>query len=208
MRDDTAGDPMTSLKWTRKTTRKVASQLRRLGLRVSANTVARLLKQMGFSLRVNRKQIARSSPVNRDAQFKHIAGLRKRGVVARTPVISIDTKKKEMVGRFKNPGRTWTKAPVMVNDHDFRSDAKGMAVPYGIYDLQANRGTVFVGRSADTPDFAVDCVEACGVPKAVSATRRPGTSPFLPTVGAATGRSAEPGSSAYRLDSVTGTASV
>jgi Rhodopirellula transposase DDE domain len=159
MKHDTAGDPMTGLKWTRRTTAKLAAELSSLGIKVSARTVARLLKQMRFSLRTNRKMLCGNSPEERDAQFGRIAELRDRFASHGLPIISVDTKKKEMVGLFKNPGLAWTQEPVLVNDHDFRSDAKGMVVPYGVYDTKANRGTLFVGTSHDTPYFAVDAIE-------------------------------------------------
>jgi hypothetical protein len=159
MKHETAGDPVSGLKWTRKATRNIALELRSLGIAVSARTVAKLLKQMGFSLRVNHKKLSRGSPKQRDAQFAAIAELRERFAADRSPVISVDTKKKELVGCFKNPGVAWSREPVAVNDHDFRSDALGIAIPYGVYDLQANRGTLFVGTSYDTPQFAVDAIE-------------------------------------------------
>ena len=160
MKHDTAGDPMTGLKWTHRTTAKVAGELRHLGLAVGARTVARLLSQMGFALRVNHKKRTRGSPPERDAQFLRIAKLREDFSVHGLPIISVDTKKKELVGDFKNAGVAWTRQPRIVNDHDFRSDAVGMAIPYGIYDLQANRGTVAVGTSHDTSEFAVDAIES------------------------------------------------
>ena len=159
MRHETAGDPMTGLRWTRRTTEKIAAELNALGIKVSPRTVARLLDKMGYSLRVNHKKIARCSPKDRDAQFAYIAELREECATAGIPVISVDTKKKELVGNFKNAGRAWNCEPVAVNDHDFRSEASGMAIPYGVYDIQANRGTVFVGTTCDTPKFAVDCIE-------------------------------------------------
>ena len=119
----------------------------------------RLLKAMGYSLRVNHKKLAGASNPNRDQQFRHITALRERCAADHSPLISVDTKKKELVGRFRNPGAKWDRSPELVNDHDFRSDADGLAVPYGIYDPRANAGTVFVGRTADTPAFAVDCIE-------------------------------------------------
>jgi len=159
MEHETAGDPMSGLKWTRRTTAKIADQLQPLGIKVSARTVAGLLKKMNFSLRVNHKKLSGSSHPDRDAQFACIAELREHCAAEHLPVISVDTKKKELVGVFKNAGAKWDRDPVLVNDHDFRSDADGIAVPYGVYDLQANRGTLFVGTSYDTPWFAVDCVE-------------------------------------------------
>ena len=159
MRIETAGDPMTGLRWTRRTTEKIAAELNALGIEVCPRTVARLLDKMGYSLRVNHKLVARCSPKDRDAQFAHIAELRESCAAAGIPVISVDTKKKELVGNFKNGGRAWSRKPVAVNDHDFRSEASGMATPYGVYDIQTNRGTVFVGTTYDTPKFAVDCIE-------------------------------------------------
>lgn len=159
MKHDTAGDPITGLKWTHRTAGKVAAELQGAGIDVSAKTVARLLKRMGFSLRVNHKKVSRVSPEERDAQFVHIAELREEFSALGLPVISVDTKKKELVGNFKNPGRAYCREPTAVNDHDFRSAAKGIAIPYSIYDLQANRGTVFVGTTHDTPQFAVDAIE-------------------------------------------------
>jgi len=164
MKHETAGDPMTGLKWTRRTTQKIAKLLKKLGIKVSPNTVARLLKKLGYSLRVNAKKIESGSknpptPEERNQQFEHIS--QKRETFARNgnPIISIDTKKKELIGNFKNNGRSWEEEPVPVNDHDFPSDADGIAVPYGIYDTQANRGFVMVGIGAETPAFAVDAIE-------------------------------------------------
>ncbi len=159
MKHETAGDPMTGLKWTRRTTDKIAAELKKMGIEVSANTVAKLLKKMGFSLRVNHKKISNGSPQQRDQQFARIAELRERFAADGSPVISVDSKKRELVGNFKNPGVSWNREPVAVNDHDFRSLASGIAIPYGIYDLQANRGSVFVGTTYDTPRFAVDSIE-------------------------------------------------
>jgi hypothetical protein len=155
---DTAGDPMTGLKWTRRTVRKIARELQRAGIHVKRTTVARLLRSLGYSLRVNHKKLTRVSPRERNHQFKYIADLREAFQHDGLPVISIDTKKKELVGQFKNPGTTWTKEPIFVNDHDFRSDALGIRVPYGIYDTGANLGHLVFGTSHDTPAFAVDCL--------------------------------------------------
>ena len=162
MAHETAGDPVSGLKWTRRTTAKLADELRGLGIHVCPQTVARLLKAMGYSLRVNHKKLAGASHPNRDRQFRqfrHIADLRERCAADNVPLISVDTKKKELVGAFRNPGAKWGRSPELVNDHDFRSQAGGFAIPYGIYDPRANTGAVFVGRTADTPAFAVDCIE-------------------------------------------------
>jgi len=159
MKHETAGDPMSGLKWTRRTTAKIAAELHAFGIQVSDRTVAGLLKKMGFSLRVNHKKLSGSSHPDRDAQFSRIAELREHCATEHLPVISVDTKKKELIGTFKNQGTKWDREPVLVNDHDFRSNADGIAVPYGIYDVQSNRGTLFVSKSYDTPEFAVDCIE-------------------------------------------------
>jgi len=163
MEHETAGDPITGLKWTRKTTGKIAEKLKALDINVSANTVGRILKEMGFSLRVNHKKKPSGTknppkPADRDRQFIYIGELRERFAREGYPVISVDTKKKEAVGNFKNNGNSWEQKPIEVNDHDFRSDAIGMAVPYGIYDTILNQGAIFVGDSYDTPAFAVDCI--------------------------------------------------
>ena len=162
MQHETAGDPITGLRWTRKTTARIAAELRPLGIDISPSTVGRLLKKMGFSLRVNHKQLSRVckiSPQDRDAQFARITELRKDFARRSLPVISVDTKKKELVGRFKNAGAAWSQQAVRVRDHDFLSEALGKAVPYGIYDLHTNRATVVVGTSRETPEFAVDAIE-------------------------------------------------
>lgn len=157
---ETAGDPITGLRWTHKTTVKIAEELTRVGIHVCPNTVGSILKDLGFSLRTNQKSITASSvsKQERDKQFTYIAQLRQYYSAAGHPIVSIDTKKKEIVGVFKNPGRAWSKSPLPVNDHDFRSQAVGIAIPYGIYDIQANQGSVYVGTCVDTPDFATDCL--------------------------------------------------
>ena len=158
MAHDTAGDPITGLKWTRKTLKKICRKLLAVNIRVSNNTVARLLKQLGYSLRVNHKKISSGSKRHRNRQFRYIKRLQQAFEGDGLPVISVDTKKKELVGQFKNPGAVWAKTPTLVKDHDFRSESVGMAVPYGVLDLPANRGHVFVGISHDTPTFAVDAL--------------------------------------------------
>ena len=155
---DTAGDPMTGLRWTRKTPEKIAQLMRQLDIEISANTVARLLRDMRFSLRANRKSIATSSSPDRNRQFEYIASLQKRFKRQCLPILSVDSKKRELIGNFKNNGSKWDLAPVDVNDHDFRSDAVGVALPFGIYDVAANLGAVFVGVSHDTPAFAAHAI--------------------------------------------------
>ena len=108
MAHETAGDPVSGLKWTHRTTAKLTEQLHGLGIDVCPQTVARLLKAMGYSLRVNHKKLAGVSHPNRDQQFRHITQLRQRCAADHSPLISVDTKKKELVGRFRNPGAKWT----------------------------------------------------------------------------------------------------
>lgn len=151
---------MNSLKWTRKTTEKIAAELSLAGVNVSANTVARLLEQLGYRLRTNEKKLPLCSPADRNAQFQQIAALRQAFAAKALPILSIDTKKKEQVALFKNAGKEWALERRPVLDHDFPSSAKGVAIPYGIYLPLPNSGSVFVGTSHDTPEFAVDCVEA------------------------------------------------
>jgi Rhodopirellula transposase DDE domain len=158
MRHDTAGDPMSGIKWTRRTTRNITEQLATLGIQVSKNTVGRLLKNLGFRLRVNRKQIATSKSPDRNQQFLYIGTQQEHFAAQGLPIISVDAKKKELIGNFKNAGAKWDRDPILVEDHDFRSEAKALATPYGIYDTQANRGSVFLGTSHDTPAFAVDAI--------------------------------------------------
>ena len=149
---------MSSIKWSRRTTEKVADQLKQLCIKVSASTVCRLLKSTGFPLKSNRKSIAHANSAERNEQFEYIAHLRESYAGQGQPIISVNTRKIELVGTFKNPGRRWEQEPTVVNDHDFRSLADGMAVPYGIYELQLNRGNVYVGTNADTPQFTAESI--------------------------------------------------
>jgi hypothetical protein len=168
---ETAGDPIRGLKWTRKTTRSIARQLRRLEINISPKTVGRLLKEMGFSLRVNQKRLESGnrklpSADVRNRQFQTIRQMREEFTEGGIPVISVDTKKKEQIGNFKNGGVSWEKDPYLVMDHDFPSDAQGVLVPYGIYDPQANQGMIVGGTSSETAAFAVDALvqwwKTCG----------------------------------------------
>ena len=129
MAHETAGDPVRGLKWTRRTTAKIAAELRTLGIDVCARTVARLLKTMGFSLRVNHKKLAGASHPNRDDQFQRITALRQRCAVENTPMISVDTKKKELVGASKNAGAKWDRVPELVKDHDLTLRSRGPRHP-------------------------------------------------------------------------------
>jgi len=158
MKDETAGEPIGGLKWTRKTTKKIAKTLERIGIHVSANTVARLLKQLKFRLRVNHKKRSTASPVDRDRQFRRIKRLREHFALQGDPIISVDARKRELVGNFKNAGVAWRQEARETLDHDFRSDAKGIAIPYGLYDPVADQGFVVVGTSRGTAEFAVECL--------------------------------------------------
>ncbi|MHB1812446.1 MAG: ISAzo13 family transposase [Thermoplasmataceae archaeon] len=160
MDENTAGDPMSFLRWSSKSTRKISDELKSLGHNVGPNTVARLLKEKDYSLQVNVKSFEGLSVEERDAQLRHINEEVKSFAKDGNPVISVDTKKKELVGDFKNAGRTWVKSkePRKVNAYDFRSMAIGMAIPYGIYDVTENDGMVNIGNDHDTSEFAVESV--------------------------------------------------
>jgi hypothetical protein len=147
---------MSDRKWQRSSLRRVAEQLAAVGYRISQTTLRRLLAEMKYSLKANEKRLAGSSHPDRERQFEYIASQKRSFEASGMPIISVDTKKKELIGNFKNPGQTWRQTAEAVNDHDFEQDALGKATPYGIYDLKHNRGYVYVGQSADTPQFAVD----------------------------------------------------
>lgn len=154
LEDETAGDPCGKRGfWTRKRLRQIAKELAKLDIAVSPNTVRRLLKGLKYGLHANSKSVSVKHK-DRNEQFLYIANQKKDFLEEGLPVISVDSKKKEMVGDFENSGRVWSQMAVPVNDHDFRSQAKGMAIPHGIYDLTINSGSVFVGTSHDTPQFA------------------------------------------------------
>jgi hypothetical protein len=148
---------MSEQKWVRSSLRKLSIRLSEAGHPVSPPTVGRLLDDLGYALHVNAKQVeARAAHADRNTQFEYIAAQRQAFEAAGLPIISVDTKKKELIGNFKNAGQAWSQVAEAVNVHDFPQEALGRAVPYGIYDLIHNRGTVYVGSSADTPQFAVD----------------------------------------------------
>ena len=156
---ETAGDPMTKRKWVRRSLRTLATEMTSAGHAASAPTVARLLRKMDYSPRVNAKEKERSSQhPERNQQFEYLAEQTARFRSAGSPIISVDTKKKELIGDFRQAGQSWVQKPIEVNVHDFPSDAVGRAVPSGIYDVARNEGAVFVGRSADTPEFAVSAI--------------------------------------------------
>ena len=157
---DERGDPMSPLRWTTKSTRNLADELTRQGHRVGAYTVGDLLRGEGFSLQGNAKTLEGQRHPDRDAQFRYISEQVKAHQETADPVISVDTKKKELVGQFANAGREWRPAgrPVLVNSHDFPQDSAGRAVPYGVYDVTGDTGWVSVGTDHDTAAFAVESV--------------------------------------------------
>ena len=154
------GDPMSPLRWTCKSLRRLAAALTERGHPVSRTVVGELLAQEKFSLQANRKTREGSEHPDRDAQFAHINASVTAALTARQPVISVDTKKKELVGDFKNAGREWRPQgnPEEVRVHDFLQPELGRAVPYGLYDLAANAGWVSVGMNHDTAAFAVQTI--------------------------------------------------
>jgi hypothetical protein len=145
------GDPTGKRKYVRCSLRWLAGELKS----VSAMTVRRLLKTMGFSLKANVKRLSGPPHPDRDRQFRYIQSQKRKFLKARQPVISVDTKNTELIGNFKNRGTLWRRKPDEVSAYDFPGDAECRAVPYGIYDVLQKRGHVVVGTSADTPEFAV-----------------------------------------------------
>jgi transposase len=153
----TRGDPQSGLRWTCKSLRKLADALGQHGHRVSARKVGDLLHEQGYSLQANRKTEEGASHPDRDAQFQHIHQLALQFQERAQPVVSVDTKKKELIGRFKQAGQEWQLQghPELVSTYDFPSQALGKAIPYGVYDLGQNAGWVSVGTDHDTAEFAV-----------------------------------------------------
>lgn len=152
---ETAGCPATGERWVRTSLRGLSAAL---GHRACPTTIGRLLRANGYGLRGHRKRLARKTHADRDAQFRYIAQQRRSFVGANNPRISIDAKKRERVGVFKNPGRRWCREPTDVSTHDFPTDAVAQAIPYGVFDPELNRGHVCVGTSGNTADLAVDAV--------------------------------------------------
>ena len=157
---DARGDPGSPLQWTTKSVRTLAGELARAGHKVSPPTVARLLKDEGFSLQSNVKTLEGAQHPDRDAQFRYINTQAEAHQQTGDPVISVDAKKKEKVGQFKQAGRTWrpTGQPVKTNVHDFLDKDKGKVTPYGVFDIAANSGWVAVGTDHDTAAFAVHTI--------------------------------------------------
>jgi Rhodopirellula transposase DDE domain len=157
---DERGDPQSPLRWTTKSTRKLAAELTARGHKASADTVGDLLREEGFSLQGNAKTIEGRRHPDRDGQFRYINEQARAHQDAGDPVISVDTKKKELVGQFSNGGREWRPKgqPAATRTHDFPGDSLGKAIPYGVYDVAANAGWVNVGTDHDTAAFAVESI--------------------------------------------------
>jgi len=156
----TRGDPMRALRWTSKSLRHLSQALQGQGHTVCPHVIADCLRELGYSLQANRKTREGSGHMDRDAQFQYINEQAKSFLAADEPVISVDTKKKELVGNFKNNGREWRPkaSPEAVNVHDFIDPKLGRAIPYGIYDIADNKGWVSVGTDHDTASFAVHAI--------------------------------------------------
>ena len=156
----TRGDPESPLLWTARSQRNLVKALLDMGHTVSKPTVAKLLKHLGYSLQANRKRTEGSQHPDRNAQFEHIAETTRRQLAAGQPVVSVDAKKKELVGPYKNAGRELEPkaSPVEVNAYDFPDPDKDKATPYGVFDLDRNEAWVSVGISHDTAEFAVNAL--------------------------------------------------
>jgi len=188
----TRGDPESPLRWTCKSTHVLAAELfAQSGIRICDKTVAKLLREHGYSLQAPNKSVEGAQHPDRNEQFEHINAKAEDCLARGVPVISVDTKKKELVGNFKNGGQEWQPQgePELVDVHDFPSDAIGKAIPYGVYDLGANDGFVSVGIDHDTPVFAVTSIEAWW--KQVGSKRYPGAREIFITADAG-------GSNSYR----------
>jgi len=162
VRDEARGDPESPLLWTSKSVRKLAIALRELGHEVHFTSVAKLLRKLGYSMQANRKTKEGASHPDRDGQFQHINRVATAALGAGEPLISVDTKKKELIGDFKNPGREWRPKgePTLVRCHDFKDKELGKVNPYGVYDIAEDEGYVSVGIDADTASFAVNAIGA------------------------------------------------
>lgn len=156
--NDIAGDPMSQQKWLRNSLGNLSKQLKEQGYQASKTVVSRLLKEKGFSMKANSKRKIHSKSPGRNEQFNYIALQRQIFTDAGLPNISVDSKKKELIGNFSNPGKTWRRQSEQVNQNDYPSAASCRATPYGVYDMKKNIGSVFVGTSNNTSKFAVDSI--------------------------------------------------
>lgn len=154
MADETAGDPVTGILWTRRSLRAVARELTRRRHPISAPTVGRLLRARRYGLRANRKRLVRRAAPDRDARFRAITRVRRRFARRGDPIVSIDGKHHELVGDFKRPGQVWCRQPRDVLMYEYRHDAVGVAIPYGVYDVARDAGYVVIGTSRETSAFA------------------------------------------------------
>jgi transposase len=146
--DNIAGDPMNSKKWVRISSRRLSKKLAGMGYKVNYHTVCRLLKDMGYSMKVNvKKRASTTHSPKRDAQFDYIAAQKAAFLTAGNPVISVDAKKKELIGNFKADGKSWCKSAIEVNAYTYGSLAECVATPYGVYDVRTNKGYIWVGTS-------------------------------------------------------------
>ena len=159
MDEDTAGDPCGGRKWVRQSLRQIQATLAGIDVLVSHVSIRKVLKRQKYSLKANRKSVSSTQHPERDRQFRYIKRVKRRYIQAGHPVISVDTKKKELIGNFHNAGRIWRQHAEPVKDHDFPDEETIRAVPYGIYDVVHNHGTVYVGTSGDTAAFAVDAIQ-------------------------------------------------
>lgn len=185
MEYETAGDPISGLKWTHKTPEKVAEELNSAGIIIGTTAVRRILHDLNFSLKSNAKNISgggkevtKEEKEKRNIQFNYINKMRKMFKSENAPAISGDTKKKEIIGNFKNPGTRYKQLADLVNDHDFLTYCIGKAAPYGIYDFICHDGFVVIGKfikevkknkflSSDTPEFAVEAIEQWWLAKGI-----------------------------------------
>ena len=160
LEENTAGDPMSKLRWTNKSTYSITNELKNKGQNISEDTTGRVIKKLGYSLQANIKSKESGSSEERDSQFRYINEQVKIFAKKNMPIISVDAKKKELVGNFKNSGRKWMKKgkAEIVNVYDFWFLAKGKAIPYGIYDINMNNGFVNVGIDHNTSEFAVESI--------------------------------------------------
>jgi hypothetical protein len=172
--DEVAGDPMGRQKWVRSSIRNISKNLKEQSYQIGHGAVARLLRKLGYSLQVNKKKQAGAQHPDRDTQFRYIAVLKEQFIAEALQVISIDTKKKELIGNYRREWKTWRREPIEVDSH-FAGYAQCVAVPFGIYDLAKNAGYVTVGISGNTSEFAVNCLESwwrcCGRTAYPQATR-------------------------------------
>jgi Rhodopirellula transposase DDE domain len=201
LKDEVAGDPMTEQKWIRSSLQRLSERLADEGHQASSGVVARLLKKMGFSLKANKRKQGRWGCPDRDEQFKYIASQKQQFITAGLPIISIDTKKKELIGDFRNKGRTWRRQAEEVNEHDFPGAAKCRAVPFGIYDPTRNEGYVYVGLSNDTPNLPFTQLCGGGRVKGVVDTQEQAHYSSWQIVAGATAAGRGLGSSAFKRSS-------